>query len=77
MAQHHAFEFSLQLFERERSGSLSLRPEVQRTIAPTPEDAAQKLLHEHLRPLGNPHSVRAKTWRVAPDGKVLVTMLYR
>lgn len=69
-------EYSVQEFSRGYDGDLALLPAVTRVVAATPEEAARRVLGEELFPLGEPQSVRAKSWFIDHDGRPLVTMLY-
>jgi CheY-like chemotaxis protein len=46
-------------------------------VARSPEMAAEKVMRERLRRIGNARSLRARVWRLGPDSKPIVTLLYR
>ena len=75
MTNAEQFQFTVEAYTREPGGRAQ-QSEAYRVTAPTPEAAAAKALYEQLYPIGDVNRLRAKVWRMGPDQKPIVTLLY-
>lgn len=77
MANHPSFEFTVQVFHHDKNNKISLLPGAHAVVACSAEKAASRVLREELHSIGDVSEVRARVWRLGPDGQPITSMLYR
>lgn len=77
MTANDTFEFSVQQYEHDGAGGLSLIAEPVKVTARSALEAGQQVLGEDLVLHGAPHHLRAKVWRIGEDFKPIDTLLYQ
>jgi hypothetical protein len=76
-AEHgEVFEFTVESYNTDPMAR-EQQSDHQKVFAASPEAAALMVLNEELFPIGNVRRLRARVSRVAGDGSILETVLYK